>query len=282
MTYILIAIAVVIGSILYAVVGVLVGRRVIRRHVREGHNDVMVPMFLTAGVIYAVLLAFMVIAMWESYDGASANTAEEASLMVPMYRQSMNFPPSVGIEMRKLIRGYGEGVIDRWENFRHTGEGSESARLIVDRMIYLFGSLEPESKGKEIAAAQFFDTFSKLMTDRNKRLLQASESLSWIMWVAAIGGGLVTVGMAFILYMDKPMPQLVMTSVLSLLIGMLLLIMIVLNKPFVGPLGIEPEPFEASLQLFDKIDGDFARIESETRNAGAAPHEQTGGESHAH
>jgi len=281
MSYILIGILVVGASILYAVVGVLVGRRIIRRHVAEGHNDVMVPMFLTAGVIYAVLLAFMVIAMWESYDNAASNTAEEASLLVPMYRQAWDFPKEQGPEVRKLVRNYAEGVIAQWERFRTTAQGSTSARMNVDRIIYLMGNLEPPTKGKEIVAAQFFQTFSHLMTDRNKRLLQAAESLSWIMWVAAVGGGLVTVGMCFVLYMDKPWPHVVMTSVLSALIGMLLLIMIILNRPFVGPLGIEPEPFATTLELFDQIDEDFKDIALEHAALPSTAAEPKG-DAHAH
>ena len=276
MIYIVIGILVVGGAVLYAVVGVLAGRKLVGRHVAEGHNDVLVPMFLTAGVIYAVLLAFMVIAMWESYDNAAANTAEEASLLVPMYRQAMDFSPEKGAEMRNLIREYGKGVIDQWARFRATALGSTTARMNVDRMIYLFGTLTPESKSREIVHTQFFQTFAQLMTDRNKRLLQASESLSWVMWVAAVGGGIVTVGMCFMLYMDKPIPHVAMTSVLAGLIGMLLLIMIILNRPFIGPLGIQPEPFEATLALFDQIDGDFKQIAAENRSGApksAAPRE---------
>lgn len=276
MIYIVIGILVVGGAVLYAIVGVLAGRKLVGRHVAEGHNDVLVPMFLTAGVIYAVLLAFMVIAMWESYDNAAANTAEEASLLVPMYRQAMDFSPEKGAEMRQLIREYGQGVIDQWARFRATALGSTTARMNVDRMIYLFGTLTPESKSREIVHTQFFQTFAQLMTDRNKRLLQASESLSWVMWVAAVGGGIVTVGMCFMLYMDKPIPHVAMTSVLSALIGMLLLIMIILNRPFIGPLGIQPEPFEATLALFDQIDGDFKQIAAENRSGApksAAPGE---------
>lgn len=41
--------------------GTIVVRKLIHRHIAEGHNDVLVPLFLTAGVIYAVLLGFMVV-----------------------------------------------------------------------------------------------------------------------------------------------------------------------------------------------------------------------------
>jgi len=273
MSYSLIGVLVLGGSVLYAVLGVLFGRKLMRHRVAEGHNDVLVPIFLTAGVIYAVLLAFIVVAMWESYDNAKANTAEEASLLVPLYRQSMDFSPQKGAEMRKLIREYGEGVVEQWEHFRVTGEGSASARLAVDRIIHLYGTLTPATKIKEIVDAQFYETFSSLMTDRNKRLLQASESLSWVMWLAAIGGGMIVVGMCFVLYMDKALMHFVMTSILSAMIGALLVVMIILDRPFVGPLGISPEPFDASLALFEKIDGDFKQIEDEEAKeaGGTAP-----------
>jgi len=258
--YVLMGILSLGGSILFAVAGVTIGRRLNHARVAEGHNDVLVPLFLTAGVIYAVLLAFIVIAMWESYDNASANTAEEASLMVPLYRDSLSMAPEKGAEMRFLLREYAKGVIEGWDHFRATGQGAPAARFTVDKMLLFYGTLTPATKVREIIAEQYLGTLSQMLLDRNKRLLQASESLSWIMWVAAIGGGIITVGMSFFLYMDRPQLQFVMTSVLSALIGMLLFIMVVLERPFLGPLGIEPEPFESSLKLFDQIDADVKLV----------------------
>jgi len=39
-------------------------------------------------VTYAVLIGCMVVAVWESYDEAHANVAEEAAMLVPLYRQT--------------------------------------------------------------------------------------------------------------------------------------------------------------------------------------------------
>lgn len=258
MIWILIAVLFVGGAVAYAICGNLAARRFMRPHVAEGHNDVLVPLFLTAGVIYAVLVGFIVVAMWESYDAAHANTSEEASLLAPLYRQTMVMAPEKGAAMRVLIRDYAEEVTQDWTHFQVTGQGSPRARKTVDEMLRLYGTLTPATKVREIVAAQFLQNFSQLLLDRNKRLLQAAESLSWIMWLAAGGGGLVVVGMSFVLYMDRPAPQLVMTSVLAALIGVLLFTMAVFNHPFVGPLAISPEPFESTLKLFQQIDGDFA------------------------
>jgi len=255
MNGILLALVFVGGAILYGVVGVLAGRKFIHPHVAEGHNDVLVPLFLTAGVIYAVLLGFMVVAVWESYDAAHSTAAEEAATLVPLYRQTNDMAPVPGGKMRVLIRAYAEAVAtDEWPSLEATGHASEKARKITGDIMRVYGTLNPATKVREIIDAQFLSTFSELLIDRNKRLMQASESLSWIMWLGAIGGGVIVVGMSFILYMDTWWPQVLMAGVMSALIGMLLFMMAVLSRPFVGPLALEPAPFESSLKVFDDID----------------------------
>ena len=241
------------GAVLFAVLGVLTARRYIHHHVAEGHNDVLVPLFLTAGVIYAVLLGFLVVGEWENYDAAHANAAEEAALLVPMYRQTTVMAADKGSEMRKAIRDYAEDVVKGWDAFVG-GQRNRVAGHDVNEIFRVFGELTPATKARELIAAQFLQTFSQVILDRNKRYLQASESLSWIMWLAAIGGGAITVAMSFILFMDHAWPHVLMTSVMAALIGMLLFIMIMLSRPFAGPLGIQPEPFETSLQTFDDVD----------------------------
>src|SRR5580658_6521033 len=99
------------GFVLYAIVGTLVVRKAIHGHIAEGHNDVLVPIFLTAGVIYAVLLGFMVVAVWENYQAAHDNASEEAAMLVPLYRQTTVMAPEKGAEMQRLIREYAENVV---------------------------------------------------------------------------------------------------------------------------------------------------------------------------
>src|SRR5579864_7767222 len=97
--------------------GTIVVRKLIHRHIAEGHNDVLVPLFLTAGVIYAVLLGFMVVGEWESYDTARANTGEEAAALVPLYRQTTVMDADGRDAMRKVLRDYAEHVVEGWQRF---------------------------------------------------------------------------------------------------------------------------------------------------------------------
>lgn len=241
------------GSVVYAVVGVLVARKFVHRHVAEGHNDVLVPIFLTAGVIYAVLLAFAVIAEWEFFDVARANAGEEAALLVPLYRQTTVMNDDKGGEMRHLIREYAEHVVHGWPAFQR-GERNTAAGKDVNDIFAVFATMTPATKAREIVAAQYLTTFSQVILDRNKRYAHAAEALSPIMWVGLIFGGVITVGLSFIIFMERCWPHVVGVSVMSTLIGMLLFMAALLSRPFQGPLAIDPAPFEQVLAVFDQVD----------------------------
>jgi hypothetical protein len=241
------------GPVAYGVVVAIVGRRVTRRHVREGHNDVLVPLFLTAGVVYAVLLAFMVVAEWESYDAANSNTDEEAALLVPLYRQTGAMAQESGAKMRAAIRKYAEDVIKSWDRFTEGGL-SRDAGADTQNMISIFATMEPASKARELISAQFLDTYSQMVFHRNKRAAQTADEVPWIMWLGAIGGGVITVGMSGFLYMERQGLHIAMVSVMSGLFGLLLFIMALLSEPFVGPMAIDPGPFQQMLAVFDGID----------------------------
>jgi len=247
------ALLIVGGTVLYGVVGVIVGRKFVRHQVAEGHNDVLVPVFLTAGVIYAVLLGFTVIAEWEFFDAAKSNTAEEAALLVPLYRQTRVMEEEKGGEIRHLIRSYAEHVVHGWDAFRHGRRNTDAGRD-SNEIIRVFASMTPGNKARELVSAQFLQTFSQMVLNRNKRYVHSAESLSSIMWVGIIIGGVITIGLSFIIFMERCWPHVLAVSVMSALIGMLLFMAALLSRPFHGPLAIEPAPFEQVLAVFDQVD----------------------------
>jgi Protein of unknown function (DUF4239) len=247
---------IVIGSaILYAIVGVIVVRKLQRGKVIEGHNDVLSPVFATAGVIYAVLLGFLVVAVWQSYDDAKGNIQDEATTLTTLYRLTAGMRhPEERVAMRKAIREYTEEVInDEWKTQAQTGTASPQTRHSIGSMYQQFSHMPLTESGSQING-EFLRTLSQITIDRNRRIVQSTEHLSWVMWFGLFVGGIVVVGMTFILYMERAWPHIVITSVLAALIGTLLFVTMVLDHPFVGPLALESGPFEYSINLFDSVD----------------------------
>src|SRR3712207_5647115 len=70
---------VVIGACLAAVAGLEVVQRLVPAEKRQEHNDVAGFLYAVVGVVYAVLLALLVIAVWEQYEGARETVESEAN-----------------------------------------------------------------------------------------------------------------------------------------------------------------------------------------------------------
>lgn len=251
----LLGIIVVGSAVLYAIAGVLIVRRLQRGKIVEGHNDVLSPVFATAGVIYAVLLGFLVVAVWQSYDEAKGNIQDEATTLTTLYRLTAGMRhPEERVAMRKDIREYTEQVIDdEWKTQAETGSASPKTRQAVGSIYQQYSHMPLSESGSQING-EFLRTLSQITIDRNRRIVQSSEHLSWVMWFGLFVGGVVVVGMTFLLYMERAWPHVVISSVLAALIGTLLFVTMVLDRPFVGPLALESAPFEYSINLYDSVD----------------------------
>jgi len=253
------AILIVAVSVGFASGGVLLGRWVLHRHVAAFHNEVVISLFGTASVIYAVLLGFLVVVVWEGYDSAHRNVAEEAASLVPLYRLTYGMQGPHGTESRRLIREYAHAVInDEWPTMGKANAGSMRARQDIGELDRQFSRL---TSAQKLADAQvdteFLRTKSLIVADRNRRLLEASDSIPWVMWLGAIGGGMIVMLMSFFIYMDQAWPHVLMASLAASLIGLLLFIMVVLSRPFDGPLALGPEHFRAALVVMDDVDRGF-------------------------
>jgi uncharacterized protein YacL len=66
--------------VIFSIVGLYIVRSFHPPEKFKLHNDVAGFIFATLGVIYAVMLAFLVIVTWQDYDEAEKNATREDSL----------------------------------------------------------------------------------------------------------------------------------------------------------------------------------------------------------
>jgi hypothetical protein len=249
-----IVVVVLVALIAVYVVAFATTRRFIRTRRRGGHNEVLVPLFLTAGTLYAVLLAFVVIDAWASYEAAKHNAAEEASTLATMYRQTAGMPDSERGTMRPIIRNYTEAVIkDEWPVQAASGGASPKARSYVVAFYRTFGQLKPDV-AKSPISLEFLHAFSIVIADRNRRTLQANEELPGVLWAGLIVGAVIVVVMSFVPYMESGWAHFLMSGLMTLLILTLLGITLLFNQPFKEPLAIGPASFQHSLDVYDSVD----------------------------
>lgn len=252
----ILAILVIGAAVAFAVVGTLIGRRLVRNNMAAFHNEVVISLFAAAGVVYAVLLGFLVVVVWESYDSAHRNLADEAATLVPLYRLTYGMEAVEGKEFRGLIRAYADAVIhDEWPTLGSSVAGSQKARKAIGDIDRIFARIDAQTKQHDaLIDAEFLRTKSQVVADRNERLIKASDSIPRVMWLGAIGGGFIVMVMSFFMYMERVWPHVLMSGLMGSLIGLLLFMMLSLSNPFTGPLALSPKHFQFAVQVMDDDD----------------------------
>jgi hypothetical protein len=258
MDTVLLAALVIGGPAALSALGVAVCRKLLRGRVQHGHNEVLVPIFLNAGVLFAVVLGFMVIAVWESYDAAKTTVAKEAATLVTLYRTTYGLPPDPADKLRDMARAYAKAVIEEeWSTQAESGEGHFTARTAIGNMFQAFGDGTITLQVKQtypLISQAFMTAVTEVTAARNNRIIQANESLPWAMWLAAIGGAFIVIGMSWLLYMEPLWPHVLMAAAMAALIGILLFTCQIMSHPFSGPLAISAEPFEKIQHVFQEVD----------------------------
>jgi len=235
---------VVIGSaVILSVAGVLIVRRHIPHHKLKIHNDVAGPIFATLGVVYAVLLAFVVVIVWEDFDRSRSHIQHEANCLVGLYRDAEGFSPDFKNQVRGLLNNYAETVVnEEWKTMAR-GELSPAVGAIMRNMWLVYSNYVPRTEGEKT----FFDESVRKLNDlselRGSRLMDAKTGVHPLLWFVLIVGGTVTIMFTFLFGAENLSAQLAMTTLLAVLISLILFTILAMDFPFTGGVSISPEPF---------------------------------------
>lgn len=106
---VLIPIFAVIGSLLF-MAGL---NRIWAWEQRGAHNDLIGWQLSILGTTYAVILGFMLYAVWSNFGAADLNVDLEANALVNVYQLAAGLPEQQRVQLQMLARSYAEAVIDQ-------------------------------------------------------------------------------------------------------------------------------------------------------------------------
>ena len=243
---------IVVLAVLVSLAGLAVVRRLAPIDQLAQHTDVAGYVYAVIGVIYAVVLALVVIAAWEEYRDARAAVADEASAVLNLARAANGWPAEDRAAVESALVAYARQVVDvEWPAMARGDFGPASDSVTVNQLWQAMNdadaSAAAESASYEVALLQLDD----LGEARRNRLLFGQEGLPMSMAVILIIGAVVTVGFAYLFAVDNGRLHALMIASLAVLIALLLLLQVQLGMPFQGVSGIEPTAMELVLAEID-------------------------------
>src|SRR3954466_1137542 len=106
----LLAVLTVTVALGLSISGLLLVRRSVALSTLEGHNDVAGFIIAVVGVLYAVLLAFVVVVTWEEFGSAERVATEEAQQVSGLYRDAEVFGAQ-GAAAQHALEAYANSVV---------------------------------------------------------------------------------------------------------------------------------------------------------------------------
>lgn len=214
------------------------------------NNEVAGFKFGVIGVIYAVMLGFAVIVVWEKYHDADIAVANEAGAIVALYRLSDGMTVQGGASIRRDINAYVQAVIaNDWPSMAH-GQLSPQANDALNKLYAAAFAAAPAGNRGAATLAEIFDQLDHVTQARRQRGVLCAGIVPGVIWAALFLGACLTIGFTFFFGTRNLGAQVIMTGLLTFLIFMVLLVIVSIDHPFTGEVSVEPQALIEALHEF--------------------------------
>ncbi len=246
------AIVVVGGFVLFSVLLAKVSRRFAPADLLQEHNELTGFTFAAIGVIYAVLLGFVAIGVWERYSAAGEATFREASDLTTVYRAAATLPRSG--RLRRDLRTYTNGIVKLGWPAMQSGSVSDVTETSAERIAHDINNISPRNARESNLHQQMIGAMAESLAARDLRVTEDATGLNGVMWTTVLLGGFITVGFTYLFGFKVSLMQTAMVGTLAFLIGLVLFLTMSLDYPFRGSIQVSPTAYERALTTFDTID----------------------------
>lgn len=232
----------------------MAGSVYVRRHVSlerlQDNNEIAGFKFATVGVLYAVLLAFVVVVVWEKFSRAEDVVAGEAGAAATLYRLADGLGEAEREPLRSAVTAYLTAATEYDWPAMATGGESRQAVVALDGLYAAWLAVGARDNREAMLLSAALDQLDALTEARRERIVLAPGAVPPVIWIVLVAGAVVTVCFTFFFGSRNFRAQVMMTGVLNLMIFAGLLVIVAIDRPFVGTVMVPPEPLVSVLRDF--------------------------------
>jgi Protein of unknown function (DUF4239) len=245
-------VAVILAAVIAALLGLTIVRRTVPHERLAQHTDIAGYVYAVIGVIYAVILAQVVIASWEEYRDARAVAVDEANAVLNLARLAEVWSEDDRLDVEVALSAYAEHVVEVEWPAMAAGEFAESLHTdLLNDLWQAVNRAGTRTSTRDPTYAASLQQLDALDAARRSRVLLGEIRLPQEMTVTLVIGAIVTVGFSYLFAVDDGWIHGLMTASLATLVALLLLLNYQLETPFAGVSAIEPTAMELARTEID-------------------------------
>jgi uncharacterized protein DUF4239 len=235
---------VVLGCMLASLVFVWLLNRVWPASQRRDHNDIIGWQVGVLGTTYAVILGFMLYAVWTSYQEADINAETEANCLVSVFRLADGLPAAQRDKVHELAREYVNIVIEQEWPAMEKAELGLAGHQTIEKLWTAVLETKPATYAEQTSMNLALTEIDSMTEHRRVRQLQSQSKLPGILWIVLIVGGIITMLSSCMFGIDNLRLHCLQVVSLTLLLSLILVAIADIDRPFQGTVHVHPRGFE--------------------------------------
>ncbi len=219
-------------------------QRIWPKELRRQHNDLIGWQLSILGTTYAVIIGFMLYAVWTNFELADVNAETEANNLVSLYKLADGMPADQREKVQTLSRAYVDAVLNHdWPNMDEGKQDFSDSHKVIDA---LWGDLLPVEADTKTYSILYDHSLTELraMTEhRRLRELESASHLPGILWVVLIAGAAITIMSSCMFGAENGTLHAIQVVSLTVLLTLVLVAIADINRPFQGTVHVDPLGF---------------------------------------
>ncbi len=241
----LVGTTIIVTLCLFATVGVIAVRRWLlpRLRVDTGDSDFTGAMLQSVMVFYGLAVALIAVSVWQTYSDVSKVVSGEATALATLYRDVGSYPDSVRPQLQTELRDYTHQIIyEAWPTQQRREVPKAGVSLMNTFQTTLF-SFEPTTESQKLLHAETLGAYNKLILARRLRVDAVQTGLPGVMWAVIILGAFIGLSASFFFRVHDVRLHIIEVLLLAIFIGLIIFMILALDRPFRGDLGIPPDSY---------------------------------------
>ena len=230
--------------VLLGLAGLWSTRRWVRRQhkVDHSHNDIVSYFLAAVTVFYGITLGLLAVGAWTNYSDVESKVDHEAQNMASLYRDLCAYPQPIQGVLRDDLRQYTRQVIDVAWPEQQRGVVPVSSGGYLNKFQGDLTGFQPATQAQAIIHQEAYRQFNDLVESRRARLNSVGAHMPFALWILVVLGALITI--AVTLFFDTASLSLHgwLTLLLSMLLGLMIFLIGVLDHPFRGKGSVSAAP----------------------------------------
>jgi hypothetical protein len=232
---------------------VLLTQRFVDWEKREKDTKIVGLSYALAGGIYAIVISFVAVGVYEAMDKASAVATAEANSLSSLMFDSAGLPTALGAQVRADTGAYIDTVTKKeWpaqQAYKMDDRNYELGWSQVRRISQDLATYSPTTPGQETMKLEMVGNIDALFSQRRSRILAANAHLPDAIWQMALAGLVMVVAYLCLFGPHNAWMHLTTMGLSVFSIGLIFSLIIALDYPFRGALSVSDEAYVSAKEL---------------------------------